>query len=192
MSRRKSVLTTGEIARICNVAPRTVSKWFDSGQLRGYRIPGSRDRRVPVEQLVRFMRAHDIPTNGLDEGITRILLATGDAETGQSMRTALSRDPTWEVAVAGSVLEVGVALGAVHPRVLVVDMDLPGFVAADLFRSLRDHPELTVRASLALCGTLTDAQRRCLLDDGFADCLVRPFSADDLAGRIAQLLTGAD
>ena len=35
------VFTTGQVAKICKVAPRTVSKWFDSGRLRGYRIPGS-------------------------------------------------------------------------------------------------------------------------------------------------------
>ncbi|NLE61752.1 MAG: helix-turn-helix domain-containing protein, partial [Planctomycetes bacterium] len=29
MSKPKDVLTTGDVARICNVAPRTVSKWFD-------------------------------------------------------------------------------------------------------------------------------------------------------------------
>ena len=29
----KDVLTTGEVAKICNVAARTVSKWFDSGQI---------------------------------------------------------------------------------------------------------------------------------------------------------------
>ena len=34
----KDVLTTGEVAKICNVAARTVSKWFDSGQIQGYRI----------------------------------------------------------------------------------------------------------------------------------------------------------
>ena len=42
----KEVLTTGEVAKICNVAARTVSKWFDSGQIEGYRIPGSKDRRI--------------------------------------------------------------------------------------------------------------------------------------------------
>src|SRR6478736_2719268 len=51
----KDVLTTGEVAKICNVAPRTVSKWFDSGALHGYRIPGSKDRRIPLNQLIRFM-----------------------------------------------------------------------------------------------------------------------------------------
>ena len=61
MATGKSVLTTGEVAKICKVAPRTVSKWFDSGKLRGYRIPGSKDRRIPMEHLIRFMRAHGIP-----------------------------------------------------------------------------------------------------------------------------------
>ena len=57
----KDVLTTGEVAKICNVASRTVSKWFDSGQLRGYRIPGSKDRRIPVSNLIKFMKSHGIP-----------------------------------------------------------------------------------------------------------------------------------
>ena len=66
----KDVLTTGEVAKICNVASRTVSKWFDSGQLRGYRIPGSKDRRIPVSNLVKFMKSHGIPMDGLMTGNT--------------------------------------------------------------------------------------------------------------------------
>ncbi len=34
-SKVKDVLTTGEVAKICNVAPRTVSKWFDSAPCMG-------------------------------------------------------------------------------------------------------------------------------------------------------------
>ena len=41
------VFTTGQVAKICKVAPRTVSKWFDSGRLKGYRIP---DHRLPIER----------------------------------------------------------------------------------------------------------------------------------------------
>src|SRR5947199_7093143 len=67
----KDVLTTGEVAKICNVAPRTVSKWFDSGALHGYRIPGSKDRRIPLTQLIRFMKQHGNPPNGLMTGQTR-------------------------------------------------------------------------------------------------------------------------
>ena len=59
----KKVFTTGQVAKICKVAPRTVSKWFDSGRLRGYLIqrakvahelgdaPGGRDALARAVEL---------------------------------------------------------------------------------------------------------------------------------------------
>ena len=61
MAKGKNVLSTGEVARICHVSPRTVQKWFDTKLINGYRIPGSRDRRIPREELIRFMQANNIP-----------------------------------------------------------------------------------------------------------------------------------
>ena len=61
MAKGKKVLTTGDVARICNVAPRTAGQWFDKKLLNGYRIPGSRDRRIPIPELVRFMQKYGIP-----------------------------------------------------------------------------------------------------------------------------------
>ena len=61
MAKGKNVLTTGEVARICNVAPRTATQWFDKKLLKGYRIPGSRDRRIPVCELIAFMKKYKIP-----------------------------------------------------------------------------------------------------------------------------------
>lgn len=49
------IYTTGQISKICRVAPRTVSKWFDSGELGGYVIPESKSRRVPHRCLVQFL-----------------------------------------------------------------------------------------------------------------------------------------
>src|SRR5579862_1715510 len=77
----KKVFTTGQVAKICKVAPRTVSKWFDSGRLRGYRIPGSQDRRIPREHLIRFLKEHGMPLGELeDEAVGKILIV--GAETG--------------------------------------------------------------------------------------------------------------
>ncbi len=60
MAKGRKVLTTREVAEICNAASRTVEKWFDGG-LKGYRIPGSRERRIPRPELVRFMKECGIP-----------------------------------------------------------------------------------------------------------------------------------
>src|SRR5262245_23576316 len=75
MKKNRQVLTTGEVAKICQVAPRTVSKWFDSGRLRGYRIPGSQDRRIPKDQLIRFLKENGMPLGDLEqEGWHKILV----------------------------------------------------------------------------------------------------------------------
>ena len=60
------LLTTGQVATICGVAPRTVCKWFDSGRLSGYRVPGSNDRRIPRDALEKFIREYKLPQSMLD------------------------------------------------------------------------------------------------------------------------------
>ena len=104
----KDVLTTGEVAKICNVASRTVSKWFDSGQLRGYRIPGSKDRRIPVSNLVKFMKGHGIPMDGLMSGSTRVLIVDSDEDVINTLTKVLSEQTNYEVHSATSAFEAGV------------------------------------------------------------------------------------
>ena len=80
------VFTTGQVAKICKVAPRTVSKWFDSGRLRGYRIPGSQDRRIPREHLIRFLKEHGMPLGELeDEAMGKLLLVGVEGSVKNSL-----------------------------------------------------------------------------------------------------------
>src|SRR5512140_1444860 len=91
----KDVLTTGEVAKICNVAPRTVSKWFDSGSLKGYKIPGSKDRRIPVAQLIK---PHVV--------LLHIHLAEGDSRAvAQMIRTEDELSMTKIIAMSGKMTD---------------------------------------------------------------------------------------
>lgn len=63
----KDIFTTGEVAKICNVSLRTVIKWFDSGLIQGYVIPGTKDRRIPRNSLIGFMKENNIPISVLDQ-----------------------------------------------------------------------------------------------------------------------------
>lgn len=65
--RSKEVFTTGDVARLCRVAPRTAVKWFEEGRLSGYKIPGSKDRRIPRENLIQFLKENNLPLGGLEE-----------------------------------------------------------------------------------------------------------------------------
>ena len=57
----KSSHTTGEIAEILGININTVIKWFDKGRLKGFRLPGSNERRVPLDALKDFMRTYGLP-----------------------------------------------------------------------------------------------------------------------------------
>ena len=47
----KTVFTTGEAAKVCKVSQQTIIRCFDSGQLKGFRVPGSRFRRIPRNEF---------------------------------------------------------------------------------------------------------------------------------------------
>lgn len=61
------ILTTGQVAKILRMAPRTVSRIFDEGSLKGYNIPGSRDRRILASSVRSLMKENGIPENLLND-----------------------------------------------------------------------------------------------------------------------------
>ena len=100
----KTIFTTGQVAKICKVAPRTVSKWFDSGRLRGYRIPGSQDRRIPREHLIRFLKEHGMPLGELeDEALGKILLVGSDVSTRLNLNEMISTSSFDAMSLAASI-----------------------------------------------------------------------------------------
>ena len=119
---KKDVLTTGQVAQICHVAPRTVTKWFDTGQLKGYRIPGSRDRRIPANELIRFMKAHNMPTDALEMGKMRVLIIDSDWETAQNLSEALQAKRNYEVQTAQNSFDAGIIAQKQVPHVILINL----------------------------------------------------------------------
>lgn len=63
----KEYISIGILAKKLNVSPRTVSKWFDDGELTGFRIPGGKHRRVLLTSAMTFAEKHGLPTDKLKE-----------------------------------------------------------------------------------------------------------------------------
>jgi excisionase family DNA binding protein len=119
----KKVFTTGQVAKICKVAPRTVSKWFDSGRLRGYRIPGSQDRRIPREHLIRFLKEHGMPLGELEEeGWHKILIVGADKLFIDRVQELLPEAEDYKYEVANSGFEAGIQAESFHPDTIIIDL----------------------------------------------------------------------
>ena len=189
--RSKEVLTTGQVAKICKVAPRTVAKWFDSGQLRGYRIPGSKDRRVPLSQLIRFMQAHGMPLDDIETGQTRVLIVDEDHELTNLLRQALSTEGGYAVDIATTAFEAGVLTHRDHPHVIIADVSIPGLHPRNLSKLIRTNDEFSGLKLVAVSGAMTQGQGAAHLQDGFDACLPKPFEIGQLIKAIDGLLAGS-
>ena len=183
---RKTVLTTGKVAKICQVAPRTVSKWFDAGQLKGYRIPGSRDRRIPVAELIRFLRAHGMPLGSLDTGKTRVLVVDPDARRAQSMVESLSERGPFEAAAAASAFAAGMLTERFEPHVIVVDQSAAGTGGKPFSATLRSHERLA--GAKTVCVLPHGAQVGVGESEGFDARLRRPLDVRELMSTIDELV----
>ncbi len=123
-------LTTGQVAKLCGVAMRTVSKWFDSGKLPGYKLPLSQDRRILPGGLVRFLEDHGVPVP--HKLRPRAVLACGLDLACAGWVTLPAVCP----AAAGSALE------RLRPDAVVIDVGAWGLaVALPLAAWLLGQPE---------------------------------------------------
>ena len=186
MSIEKEVLTTGEVAKICNVAPRTVSKWFDSGTLGGYRIPGSKDRRIPVTELRKFMRDHHIPMDALESGRTRVLVVDDEREVVEVLKRVLTEQTSYDVRTATSGFEAGAEAERFKPHVMLMDVHLGDQEPRELLRFVRVSENLQQTKVIAMSGKLTDGQAHGLRSQGYQGFLRKPFQVRQVVEAIEQ------
>ena len=187
MQKRKDVLTTGQVAQICNVAPRTVTKWFDSGQLRGYRIPGSKDRRIPTSELIRFMKVHDIPTDALEEGKMRILIIDSDSRNADNLAGALETKTNYQAQTAQSSFDAGLLAQKIIPHVIIVDLMAKDIDATSVCKYVRSNQDLAGTKIIASAGNLGENEADALLKKGFDAVLSDPSDFEQVFETIQQV-----
>src|SRR5512142_294320 len=121
----KTVFTTGEAADICRVSQQTIIRCFDSGRLKGFRVPGSKFRRIPRQNLIKFMRDNNIPLDNLDSGRKKVLIVDDDAEIVELISDILTRDGRFEIKTASSGYEAGMTTQMFRPDLILLDYMLP-------------------------------------------------------------------
>jgi excisionase family DNA binding protein len=187
LSTRK-VFTTGQVAKICKVAPRTVSKWFDSGRLKGYRIPGSQDRRIPRESLIQFLKEHGMPLGELeDEILNKILLVGVDTTLAATLRQRLPEEEGFQFQTANSAFEAGIHAEGFHPDCIIIDTKIGRSEALQIAQNLRRHAEHQTTILVALIG-VEEMSEETLKQQGFNEVFRKPFDVNLLAERVRRLV----
>ncbi len=183
-NKRKDILTTGQVAQICKVAPRTVTKWFDTGQLKGYRIPGGRDRRIPAAELIRFMKTHNMPIDQLELDKIRILVIDSDWQMANILAESLSKNPLFGVETANSGFDAGLVAQRFEPHVILINLMASDIDADHICKNIRKNPELGVAKVVALAEGLKQNEIRAVLKKGYDFCITETSNIAEISKTI--------
>ena len=184
----KKVFTTGQVAKICKVAPRTVSKWFDSGRLKGYRIPGSQDRRIPRDQLIRFLKEHHMPLGELEEEEWHKILVIGAERLFvERLQEMLPENEEFKYQIANSGFEAGIMAQSFHPDTIIIDLSLGRSEAMQIATNLRRDPQYEATLMVALASEDEADPDSLKGEQMFSEAFKKPFDIALLAERIRTL-----
>jgi excisionase family DNA binding protein len=184
----KTVFTTGEAAKICKVSQQTIIRCFDNGQLKGFRVPGSRFRRIPREALYKFMKDNGIPTDALESGKRKVLLVDDDVELVELMTKVLEEDGRFEVRVATTGFDAGMMVKEYRPDLIVLDVMLPDINGREVCHRVRDDKSLEDVRILCISGMIEEDRIQELKLSGADDFLHKPFDIEELIDRMCGLL----
>jgi excisionase family DNA binding protein len=184
----KTVFTTGEAAKICKVSQQTIIRCFDSGQLKGFRVHGSRFRRIPRDVLYRFMKENGIPTDALESGRRKALVVDDDEELVELIKDALEGDGRFEVRVANNGFSAGMMVKEYRPDIIVLDIMLPDINGKDVCNLVRADSTLDDTKIICISGMVEQDKIQELKDSGANDFLQKPFEVETLVERMCKLL----
>lgn len=184
----KTVFTTGEAAEICKVSQQTIIRCFDSGRLKGFRVPGSRFRRIPRDALLQFMKENGIPPDALDSGKTKVLVVDDDPEIVELFVDVLERDGRFEVKTANTGYDAGIVTSEFEPDLIILDYMLPDINGNVVCKTIRSKPEMEHTKIVIVSGVVNQDEINELLRSGADEFVKKPFNIEKLIERIGQLL----
>jgi excisionase family DNA binding protein len=188
MKKVKDLFTTGEAADICKVSQQTIIRCFDAGKLEGFRVPGSKFRRIPRESLIKFMRENNISLANLSiAGKKKVLIVDDDIEIVELLVDVLTRDGRFEVRTASSGYEAGLMTQQFRPDVILLDYMLPDVNGNIVCRTIKNNADFANTQIIIVSGVVNSDEIEDLLKSGASDFVKKPFNIAELVDKILAL-----
>jgi len=184
----KDLFTTGEAADICKVSQQTIIRCFDAGRLEGFRVPGSKFRRIPRQSLIKFMKENNIPLDKLESGKKKVLIVDDDAEIVELIVDVLVRDGRFETKTASSGYDAGISTEQFRPDLILLDYMLPDVNGNVVCQTIRKNPEFETIKIIIVSGVVKQDEIDQLLKSGAEDFIRKPFDITELTDKIAAVL----
>ena len=179
-------LTTGEIAKYCDVSLRTVIRWIDRGHLKSYKLPGRGNNRILIKDFISFLHKHDMPIpEELHRSSNKILIVDDDRNMASALKR-LFKQNNYYVRATSKSIEAGVLLSEFEPTLMLLDLMMPGMNGFEVLQFVRDS-EFSHTKVLVLSAAGDRALEKAI-HFGADLAMEKPFNSDELLRNTANLI----
>ena len=157
-------------------------------RLEGFRIPGSKFRRIPYESLIKFMKDNKIPIREIETGKKKVLIVDDDAEIVELMVDVLVRDGRFEVKTASSGYDAGIVTENFCPDLIILDYMLGDVNGNVVCETIKRNPKFTNTRIVIISGVVNESEIGDLLKAGAEEFIRKPFNIAELVDKITGVL----
>ena len=158
----KKAYGTYEIADICHVTPSTVGNWIGKGLLPTFSTGGGH-RRVWKDDLLSFLKKHNIPVSGglVANGKMNILIVDDEDDVRRMVRRTLQKFyPDAGIHEAADGFEAGKKVAQIVPALVILDLKLPGVDGFKVCKAIRADANLKKVKVLTISGNNADEYKK--------------------------------
>jgi excisionase family DNA binding protein len=184
----KKIFTTGEAAEVCKVSQQTIIRCFDAGRLGGFRVPGSKFRRIPRAELIKFMHGNEIPTDILEAGGKRVLIVDDDPGIIELFQDVMGGDSRFNLKTAANGYDAGMLTESFRPHLVILDFMLPDINGNLVCQRIRENDALKETRIIIVSGVVNQADVEKLKAAGADEFVKKPFNIHQLLDKMSSML----
>ncbi|MBN3561483.1 response regulator [Aliamphritea spongicola] len=199
-------LTSGKIATLCNVNPRTVLRWITSGKLKAFRLPGG-NHRVQEGDFIAFLEENGLPVPAELQGtaspegkpsatetagvsVPKVLIVDDEKDVRRAINRVL-RPLRWELHEAADGFQAGSLMLQEKPDLVLLDLSMPGLDGYEVIRYIRGNRQIS-DCRILVISALPPAALKKALDSGADEVLAKPFDNQRLRELAQQLVMNSN
>lgn len=182
-------LTTGEIAKFCDVNQRTVIRWIDRGDLKGFKLPGRGNNRVLEQDFVAFLKKSGMPVpEEFERDLPDKVLIVDDEPQVAAAISRVLRGAGVLSSIATDGFSAGSLLMAERPKLMTLDLSMPGLDGYDVIRFVRQSAEIS-QTKILVISALDAISLNEALECGADEVMQKPFDNEELAEKVTIMLS---
>ena len=187
----EDILTVFKASKQCNVSPKTIINWIESGHITAYKTVGGH-RRMKKSDLVAFMAKQGIPIPAEDTPVeerTRILVVDDDPIIVETIVQSLEEDEhDYEVISASDGFEAGIQVSHFKPHLMILDIMMPDIKGYEVCKKIKGDEETKDIKIIVLSAYLDEEKFKKMKEHGADVCFSKPLPLPQLKEEVARLL----